>query len=75
LNHERFIGFSEASEGSRCCAPNQMTTPSARAQCRTCAVQTGRAAGNTQPIVFPEWLVPFVIVVVIVVVVVVVCLI
>jgi hypothetical protein len=39
------------SEGTRCCAPNQTTTPSVRAQCRRSGAQTARAAGNTQPTV------------------------
>jgi hypothetical protein len=40
------------SEGTRCCAPNQTTTPSVRAQCRRSGAQTARAAGNTHPTVF-----------------------
>ena len=39
------------SEGTRCCAPNQTTTPSVRAQCRRSGAQTARAAGNTRPTV------------------------
>ena len=51
LNHERFIGFLPSNEGIRCCAPNQMTTPNGRAQCRRCVVQTVSAAGNMHQLV------------------------